>query len=123
MIYAPFSRFYSAVLVSIVVLCLVTPWVGVAQNGPASLSGRVVDTNGNPVEGLNLAVKPVEINMGQEIGPLAPFASWPRGRTDADGNFSIANIDPVSSRLGDVSRTRCAFRDCIRSHRGSHLQL
>ena len=99
MIYAHFNRFYSAVLVSIVVLCLVTLWVGVAQNGTAGLSGRVVDTDGNPADGLNLAVKPVEINIGQEIGPLAPFASWPRGVTDADGNFSIANIDPVSSRL------------------------
>ena len=91
-------RFYIAVLVG-VVLCLVVPSVGVAQNGTASLSGRVIDTDGNPVDKLPLAVKPVEINMGKEIGPLAPLASWPRGVTDAKGRFSISNIEPVSSRL------------------------
>ena len=97
-----FSRFsmpYITILVSIVALTLLFAWNGIAQNGKSSLSGRVVDTDGNPVNRLGLAVKPVEINMGQEIGPLAPLASWPRAVTDADGRFSISNIDPVSSRL------------------------
>lgn len=67
--------------------------------GQSSLSGRIVDTNENPVARLTLAVKPVEMNMGQEKGLLAPLESWPRAITDADGRFSISNIDPVSSRL------------------------
>ena len=94
-----FNRFYIAIFVGVVVLSFVAPWVGVTQNGKSSLSGRVVDTDGNPVSRLGLAVKPVEINRGQETGPLAPLASWPRAVTDADGRFSIPNIDPVSSRL------------------------
>ena len=94
-----FGMSYIAILVGIIALTLTASWNSIAEEGASSLSGRVVDTDGNPVDGLNLAVKPVEINMGQEIGPLAPLASWPRGVTDADGNFSIANIDPVSSRL------------------------
>ena len=40
-----------------------------------------------------------KINMGKEVGQLAPLESWPRAVTDAEGRFSIANIDPVSSRL------------------------
>lgn len=97
-----FSRFsipYIIILVGIAALTLLFAWNGVAQENKSSLSGRVVDTDRNPVAELTLAVKPVEIKMGQEIGPLAPLASWPRGVTDADGRFSITNIDPVSSRL------------------------
>ena len=94
-----FSMSYIAILVGIIALTLAVSWNGMAQNGKSSLSGRVVDTDGNPVARLSLAVKPIEINMGQEIGPLAPLKSWPRGVTDADGRFSITNIDPVSSRL------------------------
>ena len=94
-----FSLSYIAILSGIIALTLLFAWAGIAQEGQSSLSGRVIDTDGNPVESLSLAVKPVEIKMGQEIGPLAPLASWPRGVTDADGRFSITNIDPVSSRL------------------------
>lgn len=99
MTHSRFKKFYIAVLVGVSMLCFVAPWVGVAQSGKASLSGRVVDMEGNPVDRLHLAVKPVEINRGKEIGPLAPLESWPRSVTDAEGRFSISNIDPVSSRL------------------------
>ena len=94
-----FSRSYIAMFVGIIAFTLLFPSDGMAQEGKSSLSGRVVDTDGNPVAKLNLAVKPVEISMGEEIGQLAPLASWSRGVTDADGRFAITNIDPVSSRL------------------------
>jgi len=94
-----FRRFRVAILIGIVIVTLVFSWNSIAQESKSSLSGRVVDTDGNPVSRLGLAVKPVEMNMGQEIGPLAPLESWPRAITDADGRFSITNIDPVSSRL------------------------
>jgi hypothetical protein len=94
-----FSISYIAILVGIIALTFAVSWNGIAQNDKSSLSGRVVDTDGNPVPSLGLAVKPVEINMGKEIGQLAPLESWPRAITDADGRFSISNIDPVSSRL------------------------
>ena len=94
-----FSMSYIAILIGIIVLTLAVSWNGIAQNGKSSLSGRVIDTDGNPVERLSLAVKPVEISNGEEIGQLAPLTSWPRAVTDAEGRFSISNIDPVSSRL------------------------
>lgn len=94
-----FSIPYVAILAGLVALTLLFSADGIAQEGKSSLSGRVVDTDGNPIASLSLAVKPVEISIGQEKGALAPLASWPRGITDADGRFSITNIDPVSSRL------------------------
>ena len=93
------SIFYIGMFIAIIALTLLFSADSLTQKGKSSLSGRVVDTDGNPVAGLTLAVKPVEINMGQEIGPLAPLSSWQRGVTEADGRFSITNIDPVSSRL------------------------
>ena len=85
--------------VGIIAFTLLFPWDNIAQEGKSTLSGRVIDTDGNPVARLGLAVKPVEISMGQEIGPLAPLESWQRAITDEAGRFSISNIDPVSSRL------------------------
>ena len=94
-----FSRSYVLILIGIITFTFAASSDSIAQNDKSSLSGRVVDTDGNPVAQLSLAVKPVKISMGQEIGQLAPLASWPRGVTDAEGRFSISNIDPVSSRL------------------------
>ncbi len=90
---------YIGMFVAIIAFTLLFSVDSITQEGKSSLSGRVVDTDGNPVSRLGLAVKPVKIKMGQEKGPLAPLASWPRAVTDADGRFSISNIDPVSSRL------------------------
>ncbi len=92
------SRF-SIPCIAIVALTLLFSVDTIAEDSKSSLSGRVVDTDGNPVPGLTLAVKPVEINMGQEKGALAPLEFWQRAITDEEGHFSISNIDPVSSRL------------------------
>ena len=94
-----FSRSYVLILVGIITLSLAASWDSVAQQSKSSLSGRVVDTDGNPVARLTLAAKPVEISKGEEIGQRAPLSSWQRAVTDAEGRFSITNIDPVSSRL------------------------
>ena len=94
-----FSMSYIAALVGVIALTLAVSWNSTAQENKSSLSGRVVDTDGNPVSRLGLAVKPVEIKMGQEVGPLASLESWPRAITDEEGRFSISNIDPVSSRF------------------------
>ena len=94
-----FSISYIGMFVAIIALTLLFSPDSITQEDKSSLSGRVVDTDGNPVERLSLAVKPVEISMGQEKGALAPLSSWQRCVTHADGRFSISNIDPVSSRL------------------------
>ncbi|MCY4403308.1 MAG: lectin-like protein [Candidatus Poribacteria bacterium] len=70
-----------------------------AQDNLSSLSGRVIDKDGKPIPDLKLAVKPVKISRGFEMGLLAPVSSWQTAVTDKDGHFTITDIMPVTSRL------------------------
>ncbi len=88
-----FSRSYIVIFVGIIALTLSLSWSGVAQVGKSSLSGRVVDPDGNPVAGLELGIKPVEIKKPRDIVPRTPFASWSRVVTDKEGGFAFRNID------------------------------
>ena len=97
--YSHFRRFRVVVLVSIVALTLLFSSDGIAQEGKSSLSGRVVDTKGKPVAGLELGIKPVEITKPRDIVPRTPFASWSRVITDKEGRFSFHNIDAGSSQF------------------------
>ena len=92
-------RFHVAILIGIVVLALVFSWNSIAQEGKSSLSGRVIDTDGKPVAGLTLAIKPVEIREPRDMVPRTPFSSWPRVVTDNAGRFFFPNIDAVSSQF------------------------
>ena len=95
-----FNRFYIAILVGIVALTLAVSENSIAQDGKSSLSGRVVDTKGKPVVGLELAIKPVEIiKESRDMVPRTPFASWLRAVTDKQGRFSFQNIDAGSSQF------------------------
>ena len=70
-----------------------------AENNLSSLSGKVIDKDGKPIPDLKLAVKPVKISRGMEMGILSPVSSWSTAVTDKDGQFRMANIEPVTSRL------------------------
>jgi len=85
--------------VSIVALTLLFSSDSIAQANKSSLSGRVVDTKGKPVAGLELAIKPVEITKPRDMVPRTPFLSWPRVVTDKDGRFSFHNIDAGASQF------------------------
>lgn len=121
-----FSMSYIAILVSIVVLTLLFSWNSIAQTGKSSLSGRVVDTDGKPVVGLELAIKPVEIVEPEDMVPRTPFASWSRVVTDKEGRFSFRDIDAglyqfvtfpengsdfeiISAEIGDLTFYSTAF--------------
>lgn len=97
--YSRFRRFRVVVLVSIVALTLLFSSDSIAQANKSSLSGRVVDTKGKPVAGLELAIKPVEITKPRDMVPRTPFLSWPRVVTDKDGRFSFHNIDAGASQF------------------------
>ena len=73
----------------------------ITQKGMASLSGKVVDEDGNAVSGLQLAIKPVEfsLSLNTDAMPRESFSSWKRVVTNRQGDFSFPNIDPVSSQL------------------------
>ena len=94
-----FSRSYILIFVGIIALTFASSWDSVAQNGKASLSGRVVDSDGKPVAGLALAIKPVKMVEPRGMVPRTPFASWQRAITDKEGRFSFLNIDAVSSQF------------------------
>ncbi len=69
------------------------------DKGKTSLSGVVVDTNGEVVRGLELYIKPIEFNQRNEVVPRIPLSNWTRTITDIQGGFSFSNIDAVSSQL------------------------
>ena len=99
MMHSHFKRFRVGVFVGIAVLTLLFSGDSIAQADKSSLSGRVVDTNGKPVAGLELAIKPVEIKKPRDMVPRTPFSSWLRAVTDKEGYFSFPNIDAVSSQF------------------------
>ena len=69
------------------------------DTGKTSLSGVVVDTNGDVVPGLELSAKPIEFNYLNKVIPLTPLSEWARVVTDNQGGFFFHNIDAVSSQL------------------------
>ncbi len=88
-------------LAVIVALSLLTSSNTIAQDTTCTLSGRVVDVEGNPIAGLPIAVQSVEISnddvdplyFREELEPtLAAYAALPKSQTDETGRFSITGI-------------------------------
>ena len=75
--------------------------LGIAQDAASTLSGRVVDVNGNPIPELPIAVVPFT-NIYGELGPafilkeFMPESYIPliKSQTDAEGQFSVPGISP-----------------------------
>ena len=88
-------------LTATVMLLLLTPSPGIAQDTTATLSGRVVDVKRNPVADLPISIQPFVIING-EMGPafllkeFMPEAYAPllKSRTDEAGQFSVTGIKP-----------------------------
>ena len=88
-------------LAAIVALSLFASSHTIAQDATCTLSGRVVDADGNPIAGLPIAVQSVEISNDRvdpvyfldELEPtLAAYAALPKSQTDEAGQFSITGI-------------------------------
>ena len=95
-----FFKFNQISLTAIVALLLAVSPHSTAQETMSTLSGRVVDVEGNPVAGFTLAVEPFEGIHGEEPREDIPSLE---SQTDDAGCFSIPNIVPVSVQL--VGRT------------------
>ena len=75
--------------------------LGIAQDAASTLSGRVIDVNGNPIPELPIAVVPFT-NIYGELGPafilkeFMPESYIPliKSQTDAEGQFSVPGISP-----------------------------
>ena len=87
----------------IITLLLLAPAHSIAQDATCTLSGRVVDVEGNPIAGLPIAVQSVEISNDdvcptyflEELEPtLAAYAALPKSQTDEAGRFSVTGIKP-----------------------------
>lgn len=97
------SRFrpHLTFLAVIVTLLLLTPSHTIAQDATCTLSGRVVDVNGNPVANLSIVIQPFAIVDGRlesafllkEFMPEA-FVPLIKSQTDGAGRFSITGIKP-----------------------------
>ena len=74
-----------------------------AQDNTCTLSGRVVDVDGNPIAGLLIAIQSVEISndglwpmyMIENVEHMAAeYTALPKSQTDEAGQFSITNLKP-----------------------------
>lgn len=121
---------HSYIFIVILILPFTVCWHIHAQDNKSSISGHVVDSKGDPVEGIDLAIKPVIMKRGSEEGLREPFSSWSKTTTDKDGSFRLTKISPgpsrfvilpelgspyeiISIQIGDISIHSTAFR---RSH-------
>ena len=98
-------------LAATVTLLLLASSPGIAQDTTCTLSGRVVDVDGNPIAGLPIAVQRIEIS-NDDLWPtyilddleeldrmLAAYAALPKSQTDETGWFSITGIKPGPIQL------------------------
>lgn len=90
-------------LAVIVALSLLASSHSIAQDAMCTLSGRVVDVDGNPVAGLLIAIQSIEIS-NDELWPMymienvenvaAAYTALPKSQTDEAGQFSITDLKP-----------------------------
>ena len=116
----------SYIFIVILILSFTVCWHIHAQDDKSSISGHVVDSKGDPVVGIDLAIRPVIISRGYER-LREPFSSWSKTTTDKDGSFRLTKISPGTSRfvilpelgspyeiisieIGDISIHSTAFR-------------
>ena len=99
MVYSHSIRHYARILTCILIVVAAYSSDSIAKESTSTLSGHVVYTDGKPVPLLQLAVKPVKFERGNEIGQRKPIQSWSKATTDDKGFFSIENIDTGTSRL------------------------
>ncbi len=90
-------------LTAIVVLLFGTLSYGIAQETTSTLSGRVVDVDGNPIAGLLIAIQSVEISndglrpmyMIENVEHItAEYTALPKSHSDEAGQFSITDLKP-----------------------------
>ena len=117
----------SYILILILLLLFTVCWHIHAQDDKSSISGHVVDSKGDPVVDIELAIKPILMKRGYEKGIRKPYSSWPKTTTDKDGSFKLSKIshgpsrfvilpelgspyEIISIEIGDITIHSTAFR-------------
>ena len=92
---------YLTLLAAIVVLSLLPSSLSIAQDTTCTLSGRVVDVEGNPIASLSIVIQPFAIVDGRMesaflLKEFMPEAYVPliKSQTDEAGRFSVTGIKP-----------------------------
>ena len=88
-------------LTAIVTLLLLAPSLSIAQDTTCTLSGRVVDVDGNPIASLSIVIQPFAIVDGRMesaflLKEFMPEAYVPliKSQTDEAGRFSVTGVKP-----------------------------
>ena len=88
-------------LTAIVTLLLLAPSLSIAQDTTCTLSGRVVDVEGNPIASLSIVIQPFAIVDGRMesaflLKEFMPEAYVPliKSQTDEAGRFSVTGVKP-----------------------------
>ena len=114
-------------LIVILLLLFILNIESKGQSTHSTLSGVVVDMDGEPVPNIKLVVKPVEFDSGRQRVPYTQGSTWQKAITNKDGQFTIKNIDSkrfrlvvypelgsgfgiISIRIGNVTVQSTAFR-------------
>ena len=98
----PNFRHPPAALVGILALLLAAPLPSSAEEDASTLSGRVIDMEGNPVSDLTLGIQPIDMIDGEMWQMPTPMR---HARTDAAGDFRINDIVPGHAKLVVIPKT------------------
>ena len=91
------------IAIGIISSLLLAPSLGAAQEATTTLSGRVLDVDGNPIPGFLIAVQYVEVSENivwlthlfeEDEHVLGAYAALPRSITDDTGRFTFSDIIP-----------------------------
>lgn len=94
-------------LTGIVVFLLVASAQSITLEGGSTLSGRVVDSEGNPVAGFGLSLLRFSVEPLDIISDLRSKENITllESRTDEMGRFSMHNIAPAKVRLARIAKS------------------
>lgn len=94
-------------LLTIQVLFSIFILQGMCQEGTGTVSGRVVDTEGNHIPALPVFIAPLEIHDGLTFPLYHPpygYFDMKRTQTKTDGSFTITGIPPGPHYFGILSK-------------------
>ena len=103
---SPLNPSLTLLLTAIVTLLLLAPSLSIAQDTTCTLSGRVVDVEGNPIASLSIVIQPfaiVDSRMESAflLKEFMPEAYVPliKSQTDGAGWFSVTGVKPGPIQL------------------------
>ena len=91
------------VFMGILAFLLLASLFSSAEEDVSTLSGRVIDMEGNPVSDLTLGIQPIDIIDGEMWQMPTPMQ---QSRTNSTGNFRIGGIVPGHAKLVVVPKAR-----------------